>query len=262
MVAPNAQMCILIADNDDGMRQALVEFLQEEGYATLESSRPNEARRLLREGNVDVAVLDVRLLDDNDPFDLSGVEVACNSVPEIPKVLVTRFDEPDFLLRVLNRLLEVYQGDRDNEPYIAGALINVFPANAGFEALLRYIQRAQLVGRRARQFLEESRQILERRLDNSAENRQQARLNHRFALALGLLGFIVLGMVLLLPILLPDQSDSTKTLSALSVLASLILEAVAGFLYKQYKDANQRLDRDQRELKELLEIFTKAKTGF
>ncbi|HFD38359.1 MAG TPA: response regulator, partial [Anaerolineae bacterium] len=65
MVAPNAQMRILVADNDDGMRQALVEFLQEEGYATLEASRPDEARRLLREGNVDVAVLDVRLLNDN-----------------------------------------------------------------------------------------------------------------------------------------------------------------------------------------------------
>ncbi len=253
MVAPNAQMRILVADNDDGMRQALVEFLQEEGYAALESSRPDEARRLLREGNVDVAVLDVRLLDDNDPFDLSGLEVACNSAPEIPKVLMTRFDDPDFLLRVLNRLLEVYQGSRDNEPYIAGALINVFPANAGFEALLRYIQRTQLVGRRVRQFLEESRQILKRRLDNSAEIRQQARLNHRFALALGLLGFVVLGMVLFLPILLPDQSDPTKTLSALSGLTSLVFGAVARYLYKQYKDANQRLDRDQEELKELLE---------
>ena len=255
MVAPNAQMRILVADNDDGMRQALVEFLQEEGYATLEASRPDEARRLLREGNVDVAVLDVRLLNDNDPFDLSGLEVACNFAPEIPKVLVTRFDEPDFLQRVLNRLVEVFQEGRDGRPYIAGALIDVFPADAGFEALLGYIQRVQLVGRRARQFLEESRQILEKRLDNSEEIRQQARLNHRVALVSAFLGVILLGMILFLPVFLSGQSNLTTILSGASGFVGLVFEALAGFLYKQYKDANQRLDRDQEELKELLEIL-------
>ncbi len=246
----HAQTHVLIADNDQRHRESLAEFLTEEGYEVLEASTPAEARQLLRAGNLDVAVLDVRLTDDSDPHDTSGLDVACSVAPNTPKVLITRFDQPEFLQRVLDRLLECHHQNTDIN--IAGALIDIFPTDAGFRALSRIVQRSHAVGRNMRRLREETQQVLQEVVNNNSELRRQATLNHRLSLILMVTGIVLLAFTIVSTLWLRDLSPLTSVLNALSGFVGLVLEALAGFFYKLTKEANARLEGSQATLKDFL----------
>jgi hypothetical protein len=52
---------------------------------------PAEAKRILEQGNIDLAIIDIRLMDDNDEKDISGLVVAKETAPSIPKIILIRF---------------------------------------------------------------------------------------------------------------------------------------------------------------------------
>lgn len=80
---------ILVADNQQGSLDTTAKLLKEAGYATVKANSLLEARRKLEERRTHAAVLDVRLKDDDDDNDLSGVMLAKTAAPEMPKILYT-----------------------------------------------------------------------------------------------------------------------------------------------------------------------------
>lgn len=82
---------ILFADNDQRFVKVRKEFLERQGYRVLEANSPTAARDILERKMVDLAILDIRMMDDDDEKDLSGLTLAKDTAREIPKLILTGF---------------------------------------------------------------------------------------------------------------------------------------------------------------------------
>jgi DNA-binding NtrC family response regulator len=91
---------ILIVDNHDPYRSSLRNGLKLAGYRVLEAKSRQEAIEQL-ESKPDLAIVDVRLIDDEDPDDFTGFQL----VPEfkgLPVVILTAHRNTDSLTKVYN----------------------------------------------------------------------------------------------------------------------------------------------------------------
>ena len=83
---------VLYADNDRNYLDARCEFLEREGFEVIKASSPEEAEQALERENIHLAVLDIRLVDDNDDTDISGILLAKDErFKRVPKIFVTGF---------------------------------------------------------------------------------------------------------------------------------------------------------------------------
>ena len=85
---------ILIADNDPAHLRQYRKYLELGGYEVSEARDPDEARAALEQGIVDLAILDLRLTNNDDEMDVSGLDVAREVMPSIPKIILTLY--PDY----------------------------------------------------------------------------------------------------------------------------------------------------------------------
>ena len=88
---------ILIADNDVDFSETRAEFLEREGYKVLLVVNPTDAKRLLEKGGIDLAILDIRMTNDDDEKDTSGLTLARTVAPSIPKIMLTGYPTVDNL---------------------------------------------------------------------------------------------------------------------------------------------------------------------
>jgi DNA-binding response OmpR family regulator len=87
-----ARKQILLADNAPDFLNTQAEFLERAGYHVLKAFKLEEAQRILSEAHVHLAILDIRMVDDDDEKDTSGLTLAKNStVRSIPKIMLTNF---------------------------------------------------------------------------------------------------------------------------------------------------------------------------
>jgi len=84
---------LVVDDNDDG-REALVELLQMEGFDTLSASDGESALLIIATEQPDLALLDVMLPDMNGLKVLQEIR-ADPATRELPVILVTVLDQPD-----------------------------------------------------------------------------------------------------------------------------------------------------------------------
>jgi DNA-binding response OmpR family regulator len=82
---------ILLADNDLAFLETWSEFLESNGYTVHRASTPAEARSLLETAQIHLAILDLRLTNDDDDNDRSGLIVAKEAARHIPKLILTKF---------------------------------------------------------------------------------------------------------------------------------------------------------------------------
>src|ERR1700752_254952 len=83
---------VLFADNDPDFLQTRAEFLQKAGYHIIFANSPIDAEQLMEETNVHLAILDVRLVDDDSEKDISGILLAQKEeFRSIPKIILTGF---------------------------------------------------------------------------------------------------------------------------------------------------------------------------
>jgi DNA-binding NtrC family response regulator len=82
---------ILLADNDHEFLETRSEFFQQAGFTVKCAYSLDEAVRVLEQGDLDIAILDMRLLNDEDDKDFSGLELAAQVAPAIPKIILTRY---------------------------------------------------------------------------------------------------------------------------------------------------------------------------
>ncbi|CAG1010504.1 Transcriptional regulatory protein SrrA [Anaerolineae bacterium] len=67
---------LLLADNDADYRRTLRRLLELEDYQVEEAASPQEAVEKLGQLKVDLALLDLRMANHDDAYDISGLEVA------------------------------------------------------------------------------------------------------------------------------------------------------------------------------------------
>lgn len=82
---------ILIADNIESVANTYAEYLEMHGYRVLQVSTPEQCQRALEEERIHLAILDLRMRDDGDEKDISGLTLAQQSNPRIPKIILTAF---------------------------------------------------------------------------------------------------------------------------------------------------------------------------
>lgn len=82
---------ILLADNDPDFLETRREFLVREGYEVIAACSPAEAETELRRQVLNLAIIDVRLLNDDDEKDISGLELVKNVHQSVPIIILTGY---------------------------------------------------------------------------------------------------------------------------------------------------------------------------
>lgn len=93
--AEKVKATILIADNSVDFSETRAEFLEREGYKVILAINPTDAKKLLENGGIDLAILDIRMTDDDDEKDTSGLILAKTVAPSIPKIMLTGYPTYD-----------------------------------------------------------------------------------------------------------------------------------------------------------------------
>ncbi|MFZ1400846.1 MAG: response regulator [Candidatus Promineifilaceae bacterium] len=100
-----AYAVVLVADNDQHQLQHLQEFLESRQCKVLIAATPEEAKRHLQTYlQISVAIIDIRLRDDGDEKDTSGLMVA-RLRPDVPKIILTAYPGYETTRQALNRHL-------------------------------------------------------------------------------------------------------------------------------------------------------------
>lgn len=129
---------ILLADNDEVFLQNAQEFLESRGYQVICASNPIHAKEILDQIPISLAVIDYRLVDDNDERDKSGLVLARATMTNypVPKIILTKFDRSDYAVESL----------RPEKQGIAPAIDFVVKQD-GLEKMLQAIERALVKAR-------------------------------------------------------------------------------------------------------------------
>lgn len=123
---------ILFADNVKRFLKVRSEFLESEGYEVVTASTFEEAQQVLRDQWIHLAILDIRLVNDNDDLDISGLTLAREQAfRAVPKIMLTGFPSVDAVRVAL--MPEV-----DSLP----PAVNFVSKQEGAEALVRAVERA------------------------------------------------------------------------------------------------------------------------
>lgn len=142
---------ILLADNRDTHRETFVEFLRLRGYQVADVVSPESCLRAVEIDPPHLAILDQRLIDDEDEQDVSGLTLARRLPPRLPKIILTAFPTWEM---TRDALTVTEQGAPPAAFYISKL--------EGLDALHRYVERA---------FAEHVRLNWELHIDWKAQNR-------------------------------------------------------------------------------------------
>jgi DNA-binding response OmpR family regulator len=85
------ELYILLADNNPDFVTLVTEFLESRGYRVIPAGSADEARQLLLTRRVHLALLDLRLTDNEDENDRSGLTLAKEVALAIPKLIMTQW---------------------------------------------------------------------------------------------------------------------------------------------------------------------------
>ena len=102
---------ILFADNHPAYLDSQSEFLEREGYQVIKATTPTEARKILRTGQVDVAILDLHLEHDRSKLDKSGLEVAKEFIERVPSIILTSEKDAQSVVGVAREMSVVLKSE-------------------------------------------------------------------------------------------------------------------------------------------------------
>lgn len=233
-----AQYTLLLADNDEHYLEMLRDFFEKERFEVKTANNPEDAKTILEQGGIDLAILDVRLENDR-PKDVSGIRIL-KVVPEVPKILLTQW-------LTYKTLREANKASLDGVSRPAACV----GKKEGLPALLSAVRNTLEFESRYR----ESSDILALKLNQDYEEaRRQSRWNYRVGLGIAVAGgiFILAGTYLAL-------IDKTYV-AALTALAGVLAEIATVLFFRRTDLANERMDRYHQELIETrrLEILFDA----
>src|SRR5512140_2058606 len=97
---------ILMADNNPTFLETRRPFLEKAGYTVITASSPKDAAAILEKDGADLALLDLRLEDDDDQEDTSGLELARKFGQKLPIIILTAFPTWDTVKSALCHEME------------------------------------------------------------------------------------------------------------------------------------------------------------
>ena len=92
---------VLVVDNVVRWIGQVRQLLESAGYDVLTARSVADAYPILAQGNVDLAIIDLRLTDETAEGDYSGLELAKAGPPDIPKIIVTGYPTVDAVCEAL-----------------------------------------------------------------------------------------------------------------------------------------------------------------
>lgn len=182
---------ILFADNDESFVRTRKEFLEDEGYDVIVATNPSDARRMLEQEQIDVAILDIRLRRDYDEKDISGLVLAKGFARHIPKIILTGYPTVETAVQSL-------APDLEELPPAVTFLTKQQQEQKGPEALIMAVRESLQFGQRA---FKQTVDAISKQLDEDyADARKEARVHYWIALAVSLvgIGLIFTGIFLVL----------------------------------------------------------------
>jgi CheY-like chemotaxis protein len=221
---------ILFADNDSDFLKTRSEFLEQHGYHIIPAAEPIAAKRVIEQGWVDLAILDLRLINDDDNRDLSGLSVAKESVSSIPKIILTRFPTVEAVREALGPAL-------DGLP----PAVEVVAKQEGPEALLTAVRKALKL---ESEFQERIKRLSDQIRVDYEDARQQTKVNFWASLGVSVAGIVILFVGIGLTM------GGIVEVGIVSALAGLVAEGVSVLFFKRADSANTRMDRYHLELLE------------
>jgi CheY-like chemotaxis protein len=230
-----AKLKILFADNTVDFVNARKEFLEKEGYDVIVATNPTDARRILEEQKIDVAILDVRLLRDHDEKDISGLVLAREVARHVPKILLTGYPTVEVAIQALAPSLE-------GMPVAVKFLTKQKQEQKGPEALLEAIRESLQLGKRAFQQVVDD--ITRQLNEDYADARQEARVHYWVAMVVSAIGIglIFLGIILMF------EATSNLPLGIASTVSGIVTEVVNYLFFRRVDIAHKRVDKYHNEL--------------
>ncbi len=225
-----ANAIILFADNDKEFLETRCEFLEQEGFRIIPALDPAEAKRILDQGNIHLAILDLRLLNDDDEKDLSGLNLAKRSTPVIPKIILTRFATVEAVREALGPQL-------DGLP----PAVDFVGKQEGPQALLTAIRKVLKIESRFREVIDG---LADQIREDYEDARQQAKVNFRASLGVALSGILIIFVGV------GSAIGNMVAIGVPSAIAGVIAEAVGVLFFRRADAANARMDRYHHELLE------------
>jgi CheY-like chemotaxis protein len=225
-----AKTTVLFADNNVEFLQTWKEFLEREGFQVFPALDPVEARNILEQRHVDLVIVDIRLLNDDDDKDISGLNLAKRVAPSVPKIILTRFPTYDAVREALG-------------PQLVGLppAVDFIAKQDGPQALLTAVRKVLKLESR---FLETLKGISDQIKADYEDARQQARVNYWASVSVSIVGIITIFVGIGLAM------GDVLAVGILSAVAGVIAEAVSLLFFKRADTANERMDKYHNELLE------------
>jgi len=256
---------LLLADNLHDFMDERREFLEQAGYTVVTADNPVDAARILEHGGIDLAILDIRLVDDDDMEDKSGLLLAQKFGPELPIILLTGYPVWEDVKAALGQDLNGLSKAVDFLSKEEGPGVMV-------EAVNLTLTSPRLKENVLTEFKAESSQALHQALNTAPPATtsvmvlsgltrterdllqyrhkiiQQSRNYHRIAIWMGVIGMAVLvtGAILV-------YMDVVQ-LAVMSGVASIILEAFSVLFINRAVQASKLVDRNYQELQEIFKV--------
>jgi DNA-binding response OmpR family regulator len=121
---------ILVVDNDSSFAESCAEFLENSGYRVKTAFTVADAAAALEKGDIHLAILDLRMVNDRDENDLSGLALARRSDPLIPKIILTG-----------HQRWEVVRGALGPAEVESPPAVSFVAKQEGLDILLSYVKR-------------------------------------------------------------------------------------------------------------------------
>lgn len=234
---------LLLADDDAAFLATKKEWLERQGYLVLQATSPEEARRVLMNNQVDVAILDLRLRNSRDATDTSGLDIAREVAPHVPKIIISDFGSFEEARSALETQL-------DGLPIAVSFVRKKDPGTV----LLSAIEKALSLAPRFQRSLDS----LASKIDGDYD---EAGRHSRYYFILSI-AFSIGGLALLL-LTVYFALTGRIVFSVVAAVIGVIGEAAALLAFKRFDISNERMDRYHNELLQIrqLDILLAACSG-
>lgn len=115
--------CVLVVDDDPGIRLLLTTFLRRRGFRSLEASNGREALAEMRAGKADLVVMDL-MMPEVSGWDVLRERAADPSLQRIPMIVVTGNNSREVTADILDKRVYAVVG----KPFDLAALLKTVTA--------------------------------------------------------------------------------------------------------------------------------------
>lgn len=126
---------VLLIDNDRDFLETRKEWLEEAGYHALTAESLEEARAILRSRVVHLALVDVRMVDDDSPTDTTGLDFVRE--PEFAHIVKIILTGRHFVLSDVSDVMK-----RKSDPHALPDAVNYLEKDKGWQVMLDVIAQA------------------------------------------------------------------------------------------------------------------------